>query len=152
MGAAKLQSCVFSSREAFTALMLAALLLVTGCGSSDNYTPNAALAPPPPFMVSIQSYGPPVPAEIAMVRMMNSIMPAAGEGFPSAELPANVPARKCFTSPAFNSNEGNIGFGFGGPSSHDSEYRFSGLHSGGQMTVQLTFALPSPVRRSVSCR
>ena len=152
MGVAKLQQYGFCAREALTVLTLAGLFLVTGCGSSDNYTPNAAVAPPRPFMNSVQSYGPPVPAEIAALQMMNSIMPAAGEGFPSAELPADMPSRKCFTSPAFSSNEGNVGFDFGGDASHDNEHRFSGLHSGGQMTVQLTFALPSSVRRSASCR
>lgn len=149
MGVAKLQACEFFAREAFTALVLAALLLVTGCSSSDNYTPNAALAPPPPFMNSIQSFGPPVPAEIAMVQMMNSIMPAAGEGFPTVETPS-MPNRKCL---AFSSrDEGRVGVGFGGTGSHDGDHGFANLHSGGQMTLQLTFALPSPAKKSFSCR
>ncbi|MCE7888029.1 MAG: hypothetical protein DYH13_11090 [Alphaproteobacteria bacterium PRO2] len=149
MVVARLHLCAFYARETFTALVLAALLLVTGCSSKDNYTPNAALAPPPPFMASVQSYGPPVPAEIAMVRMMNSIMPAAGEGFPNAEEAPAIPGRKCL---GFTSNEGRVGVGFGGPLAHDNDHGFANLHSGGQMTVQFTFALPSPARKSFSCR
>lgn len=152
MGAAKLHLCAFYARETITAMMLAALFLVTGCSSSaDDFTPNAALAPPPPFMAGVQSFGPPVPAEIAMVQMMNGIMPAAGDGFPVAELPS-VPHRKCMVSSGYTSDDGRVGVGFGGPAAHDTGHGFANLYSGGQMTVQFTFALPSPVKKSFSCR
>lgn len=150
MEVAKLRLCAFCARETFTALVLAALFLVTGCSTTD-YTPRAALAPPPPFMASVQSYGPPVPAEIAMMQMMNTIMPAAGDGFPAAELP-DAAHRKCMVSSGYTADDGRVGVGFGGPSSHDAEHGFAGLHSGGQMTVKFTFALPSPVKKSFSCR
>lgn len=149
MGAAKLHLCAFYARETITAMMLAALFLVTGCSSKDNYTPNASLAPPPPFMASVQSFGPPVPAEIAMVQMMNTIMPAAGDGFPNEEMPAVSP-RKCLGFAS--SDQGRVGVGFGGPVAHDGDHGFANLHSGGQMTVQFTFSLPSPAHKNFSCR
>jgi hypothetical protein len=117
-----------------------------------TYTPNAALAPPPPFMASVQSYGPPVPAEIAMVQMMNTIMPAAGDGFPTAELPSvshkemwSAPAsRPLMTAASVSDLAGQS------PMMRSTDSRI--FYSGGQMTVQFTFALPSPVKKSFSCR
>jgi hypothetical protein len=140
------------AREAFVTLMLSVLLLVTGCSSND-YTPRAALAPPPPFMASVQSFGPPVPAEIAMVKMMDNIMPAAGTDFFVADTTsAFTDNKKCLVGSSFTQNSGRFELGTNIANLYSSEHRFSSLHEGGSMTLRMTFALPSPVKKTVSCR
>ena len=137
------QQCSSCARELFTAFVLSVLFLVTGCAS---YTERAELAPAPPFMASLQAYGPPLPAEIAMLQTINSITPAAGDDADT------VPARHCFAGTEFKDSENPIDFGFDSAASHGSGYGFSDLHAGGQMTVRFTFALPLPSRKNFSCR
>lgn len=150
MKSISLRDCGFLAREVFTALILSVLFLVTGCSSND-YTPRAALAPPPPFMASVQSYGPPVPVEIAMARMMDSIMPAAGSDMFTVELPQASAERKCLVGSKFTSDDGHIGFGVNDSLAQSSEHRFSSLHNSGAMTLRFTVALPSPVKKTISC-
>jgi hypothetical protein len=136
------------AREAFTVLMLSVLFLVTGCGSSDNYTPNASLAPPPPFMTGPQAYGPEVPPEIAMLMIMDNIMPAAGGEVEGPEVYGPVHKAKCFTGVSFAETGSEVNFGFGGlaPARRERDLSFSSLHNGGSMMFNMTFSLPSPVK------
>lgn len=139
------------AREAFVAFLLSVIFLVTGCSSSGSM-PRTAMAPPPPFITEEQTFGPPLPIEIAVMRSAVTVEPAAGETDVLTDLPAALSIKnRCHT--ALDHNKGHFGLGFGDLPSYDRDLSFASLHSGrdsAEMTISYTLTLPAP--QKTGCR
>lgn len=150
-----IQDTLDFSRECFTVLLFAILLLVTGCGSSVDSL-RADLAPPPPFMVvsggGQEMFGPAVPVEMALrmalLQGISNIEPAAGD-----EMPSEEPSAGCRARTGLTPQESRLSFAGRDILHYDSDLSFSRAHSShdsAEMMLRLSFALP--VAQKIGCR
>jgi hypothetical protein len=117
-----------SARASFMTLLLAILLLVTGCASGENQ--RVALAPPPPLGN--------IPYDVAMSQSMNDIQPAAG----TENEPFGPGRRLCAVRTSFYQGESRLGFGHEAGPRQDEELSFSRMLSTSSTPVMIRLSVP----------